>query len=46
MDPAGRKATMISKGTPGYAFTILVVAGLAFAVLLGALLAISALMGH
>jgi hypothetical protein len=37
---------MIRKGTHGYAFTIVVVAGLAFVVLLGGLLAIAAMMGR
>ena len=37
---------MIRKGTPGYAFTIVVVAGLAFVVLLGTLFGITALMGR
>jgi len=37
---------MIRKGTRGYAFTIVVVAGLAFMVLLGGLLAVGAMMGR
>jgi len=37
---------MIRRGTRGYAFTIVVVAGLAFVVLIGGLLAIGAMMGH
>jgi hypothetical protein len=37
---------MIRKGTPGYAVTILVAAGLAFVVLLGALFGITALMSR
>ena len=37
---------MIRKGRSGYAFTIVVVAGLAFIVLLGGLLAIGAIMGR
>jgi hypothetical protein len=37
---------MIRKGTRGYAFTIVVVAGLALVVLLGGLLAIGAMMGR
>ncbi len=37
---------MIQKGTPSYALTILVVAGLAFVVLLGTLFCVSASMGR
>jgi len=37
---------MIRKGTRGYAFTIVVVAGLAFMALLGGLLAVGAMMGR
>jgi len=37
---------MIRKGTPGYAFTIVVVAGLACVVLVGGLLAVAAVMGR
>jgi hypothetical protein len=37
---------MFRKGTSGYAFTIVVVAGLALVVLLGGLLALGAMMGR
>ncbi len=37
---------MVRKGTRGYAFTIVVVAGLAVVVLIGGLLAIGAMMGR
>ncbi len=42
----GRRGLMVRKGTRGYAFAIVVVAGLAFVVLLGGLLAIAAMTGH
>ena len=45
-DSAVTLAAMIRKRTPGYTFTILVVAGLAFVVLLGTLFGITALMGR
>ena len=37
---------MVRKGTRGYAFTIVAVAGIAFVVLVGGLLAIGAMMGR
>jgi hypothetical protein len=37
---------MIRKGTRGYTFTIVAVAGLAFVGLIGGLLVIGAMMGH